>query len=272
MLAQDLMLILKDSYRVIPQTEHELDISNAKAVFDTITTVKPDVVVNCAAHTQVDACEAEHDKAFAVNAHGVKHIARACRKADSLLVHFSTDYVFDGNTQQPYRETDTPHPLSVYGQSKLAGEQYIRDIAPRFIIIRSLWLYGKGGNNFIATIVRLARERTELRVVNDQIGSPTWTKHLSLAVKALLDRTALGIYHVSNQGSCSWYECAVKIVECLRAGIPVVPITSKEINLAAPRPHYSVLDCSKFEHATGIQLPSWDAALYEYITHEYREA
>jgi len=227
--------------------------------------LRPDVVINCAAYTRVDDCETEQEKAFAVNATGVKNIALACRDRGILLVHISTDYVFDGTKQEPYREADETHPRSVYGQSKLAGENFVRTVLTRYVIIRSLWLYGRGGNNFVATIQKLAQEKKELRVVNDQTGTPTYTRDLAHAIKALIEGNPQGIYHIANQGTCTWYEFARRIVELTSSPANVIPISSDEINRPAKRPAYSVLDCSRFIQETGMELRHWDAALQEYL-------
>ncbi len=271
MLAQDAVAVLQPCFEVIPRREKELDICNSEAVHAAVCSLKPDVVVNCAAYTLVDACETEQEKAFAVNAIGVKNLALACRQAGSLLVHISTDYVFDGTKQTPYTETDIPHPLSVYGQSKRAGEQYVQEILEQYVIIRSSWLYGRGGNNFITTILRLAQDKKELNVVHDQRGSPTWTRDLSRALKALLDSNARGMYHVCNQGNCTWYEYALRIVERAGLGVTVCPMTTDQLQRPAPRPSYSVLDCSRFVRETGMALRHWDTALEEYMQGELQE-
>jgi len=271
MLAQDAAAVLQPCFEVITRREQELDICDAEAVQAAVCSIRPDAVVNCAAYTLVDACETEQEKAFAVNATGVKNLALACRQSESLLMHISTDYVFDGGKQAPYTETDAARPLSAYGQSKRAGEQYAQEITERHVIIRSSWLYGSGGNNFVKTILRLAQENKELRVVDDQRGSPTWTRDLSHAIKALLDSEARGIYHVSNQGSCTWYEYARRIVEHAGLGVQVRPITTDELKRPAPRPAYAVLDCKRFINDTGSALRTWESALDEYLQSELHE-
>lgn len=271
MLAHDAVAVLQPYFEVIPRREAELDICHAEAVHAAICGIRPDVVINCAAYTLVDACETEQEKAFAVNADGVKNLALACRQSGSLLIHISTDYVFDGTQQTPYTETDIPHPLSVYGQSKHAGEQYVLEILKQYAIIRSSWLYGAGGNNFISTILRLARDRKELPVVNDQRGSPTWTLDLSRAIKALLDGSPQGIYHVCNQGNCTWYEYARRIAEVARIGLTIRTITTDALNRPASRPAYSVLDCGRFTRETGMTLRHWSAALEDYLLSELKE-
>jgi len=272
MLAHDAVAILKPGFEVITRREQELDICDAEAVRAAVCSLMPDVVVNCAAYTQVDICETEQEKAFAVNASGVKHLALACRQAGSLLVHISTDYVFDGTKQTPYLETDVPHPLSVYGRSKLAGENHVAELLEQYIIIRSSWLYGSSGNNFIATILRLAHKQKELQVVNDQRGSPTWTRDLSLAIKALIDSNGRGMYHVSNQGSCTWYDYARAIVTRAGLDVRVSPVTTAALKRPAPRPANSMLDCSRFIRETGMGLRPWEDALEEYLQAELRLA
>jgi dTDP-4-dehydrorhamnose reductase len=272
MLAQDAVAILKPGFEVISRREQELDICDAEAVRAAVCSLMPDVVVNCAAYTQVDICETEQEKAFAVNAAGVKHLALACRQAGSLLVHISTDYVFDGTKQTPYLETDVPHPLSVYGRSKHAGENHVAELLEQYIIIRSSWLYGSSGNNFIATILRLAHKQKELQVVNDQRGSPTWTRDLSRAIKALIESNRRGIYHVSNQGSCTWYDYARAIVARAGLDVKVSPVTTAALKRPAPRPPNSVLDCSRFIRETGMPLRPWEDALEEYLQAELRQA
>jgi dTDP-4-dehydrorhamnose reductase len=265
MLAQDADRAFQGCYQVITMGEHDLDICHADKVHETIKNLSPDVVLNCAAYTRVDDCETEQEKAFAVNAEGVKNIALACRDRGSLLVHISTDYVFDGTKREPYREADETNPLSVYGQTKLAGENFVRAILSRYVLIRSLWLYGRGGNNFVATIQKLALEKKELSVVNDQTGAPTYTRDLAHAIKTLIGGAPQGIYNISNQGTCTWYEFACRIVELTNSATRVIPISSDEINRPAKRPAYSVLDCSRFIQETGMELRHWDAALQEYL-------
>jgi dTDP-4-dehydrorhamnose reductase len=265
MLAQDVDAVFQGFHEVITMGEQDLDICHGDKVHEKIDKIRPDVVINCAAYTRVDACETEQEKAFAVNATGAKNIALSCRDRGSLLVHISTDYVFNGTKREPYREDDETDPLSVYGQTKLAGENFVRTILTRYVIVRSLWLYGRGGNNFVATIQRLAQDKPELRVVNDQTGCPTYTRDLAHAIKALIGSNPQGIYHVANQGTCTWYEFARRIVDLTNSPAHVIPISSDEIKRPAKRPAYSVLDCSRFIQETGMELRRWDAALQEYL-------
>jgi dTDP-4-dehydrorhamnose reductase len=270
MLAKDLIIELKKSYEVIAQPKEELDICDFEKVLDAMHSLKPEIVINCAAFTKVDVCEEQHEKAFAVNTYGAKNLAMVCDATGVLLLHLSTDFVFDGMKNEPYTETDKPHPLSIYAKSKLNGEKHIQNILKRYAIIRTSWLYGRGGKNFVSTITKLAHEKRELRVVDDQRGSPTYTVDLAKAIKTLLDTSsAQGIYHVANLGSCTWFDFAKKILEIANNTVKIVPISSKEFGRPAQRPPYSVLDCKRFLDATGSNLRSWEVALREYMQIAY---
>lgn len=257
----------------------EFDLTQKEASLRQLTELQPDVIINCAAFTQVDRCEAEEDVALQVNGVAVGTLADAAKKLDATLVHISTDYVFAGDGQQPYVETDNPAPLSAYGRTKLAGEQaLLASGLNHYYLIRTSWLYGPGGHNFVETILRLAGERTELRIVHDQIGSPTLTCDLAAAIFQLLALTPsprakpdYGIYHFSDSGTCSWYGFACEIVEqARRQRLPlkvekVLPITTADYPLPAPRPAYSVFSKEKFRQATGAVVPSWQESLAKYL-------
>ena len=265
MLARDVLRILSGRHEVVAVTHAELDIDNEKQTADFLCTSRPDVVINCAAYTNVDGCETDSARAFSVNAGGVRHLACACRKAGAKLFHLSTDYVFDGASPGPYTEDDAPNPLSVYGQSKLAGEQYIRDILSSYVIIRTEWLYGSQGTHFVGKIAELSRERDVLQVVNDQLGSPTWTKDLGRAIEALLRIPSQGIYNITNTGACTWFDFARKIISCAGSPVRIEPISSMQLNRLAKRPANSVLNCTKFIRETGHILRTWECALEEYM-------
>jgi dTDP-4-dehydrorhamnose reductase len=265
MLAQDIMRVLAGQHEIIAATHADLDIGNEAQTTDFLCARRPAVVMNCAAYTNVDGCETDSAKAFSVNAEGVKNLARACRKAGAKLFHISTDYVFDGTKSGPYTEDDPPNPLSVYGRSKLAGEQYVREVLDSYVIIRTEWLYGSQGAHFVGRILKLARELEVLQVVNDQTGSPTWTEDLACAIKALLIIPSQGIYNVTNAGACTWFDFARKIVSCSGRPVRVEPIGSEQLNRPAKRPGNSVLDCAKFVHETGHIMRPWDRALDEYM-------
>jgi dTDP-4-dehydrorhamnose reductase len=221
--------------------------------------------VNAAAYTDVDGCETNRDLAFAVNGEGVGHLARVSTDIGAKLIQISTDYVFDGGKGSPYREDDPTGPLSVYGQSKLLGEQNAR-LNPDHLIIRTQWLYGLHGKNFVETMLRLATERTELTVVDDQIGSPTWTVDLAGAIRALIAGDCRGTYHAANAGFCSWNEFARAIFAEAGVAITVKPMTTTELNRPAPRPLYSTLDCGKLSRDTGFTPQGWRDALTSYLS------
>ncbi|HEY0514452.1 MAG TPA: dTDP-4-dehydrorhamnose reductase [Thermoanaerobaculia bacterium] len=228
---------------------------------------RPDVVVNCAAHTRVDACETETARAFAVNAEGAAHAAALAGRAGALLVHVSTDYVFEGAASEPYREDAPTAPLSVYGRSKLEGERRALD-AGRSLVVRTSWLFGPGGPNFVATMVGLIEEgRLPLRVVADQEGCPTYTPFLARALLDLAAREATGIVHYRNREPVSWYAFAVAIARLWSGAAEVVPVTTAEFPRPAPRPAYSVLDVGRFEHLAGRRVEPWEWGLVETLAH-----
>ncbi len=266
MLAHDIVRELKNTCNLSLYDIHNLDICNRRNVDTVIAHARPDYVINCAAFTDVDACEQKRDEAFAVNAGGVENLALACKAAGSTLVHISTDFVFDGSRTTPYAADDTPNPLSVYGASKRAGEEHILRIRPSYIILRTSWLYGSAGNNFVSTIRRLSEEKDELRVVDDQRGCPTCSLDLAGAVNALLAVSASGVFHFCNQGVCSWFDFAREIVRILGHDTRVIPVSSKETDRSAVRPAYSALDCSRFRETTGLQPRYWQDALQEFLT------
>ncbi len=259
----------------------DFDITDAEQVSVTLGLLKPAVVINCAAFTQVDACETRHALAFKVNGDGPGNLAIVAKNIDALLVHISTDFVFSGDSTVPYGEDDTPSPVSVYGQSKLQGEQAIIDSGlTNYYTIRTSWLYGPNGSNFVETIIRLANEREELGIVADQTGTPTYTGDLADAIwQLILPKTSHsspvtaphGIYHYSNQGVCTWYDFASEIVQYLReTNVPlkvkqIKPITTDEYPVPAERPVYSVMSKEKVIAATGIHVPSWRESLQKYL-------
>jgi dTDP-4-dehydrorhamnose reductase len=266
MLGQDLVKILAPEHEIIPWDLAQIDITREKETIEKIREVQPQVIINCAAYTNVDQCETNRDQAFLVNAEGTKHVARASYEVKARFVHLSTDYVFDGTASAPYREVDIPNPMSVYGQSKLQGENYIRQIGGDHLIIRTAWLYGPRGKNFVEAILGQAAEGRQIQVVNDQKGSPTFTRDLSQAIKGLLPIPEQGIFHLSNSGSCTWFEFALKILEEGGfKGVAVRAISSDELGRPAKRPAYSILDNSRYERISGKKMRSWQGALKEYF-------
>jgi len=265
MFAADLIRALEAENELVGRDVHDADICDREAIINEIGKIKPDWVINCAAYTQVDNCEAEKDLAYAVNAEGVRNLAMGCRAVGSLLCHISTDFVFDGSKNSSYDESDPVNPLSVYGRSKLQGEQYIQEILKDFLIVRTSWLFGPAGKNFVATIRKLCQEREVLEVVDDQTGSPTFTRDLAAAVQRLMDVSARGIFHVCNSGACTWFGFAGKICELTGGRAKVVPVSSVKNPRPAVRPAYSVMNCSRFEKTTGQVLRHWEDALQEYL-------
>jgi dTDP-4-dehydrorhamnose reductase len=266
MLGSDLLQSLRDTQQVMGTDIEDFDITDQKETLKALSKIGPQWVVNVAAYTQVDRCEEEVELAFKVNADGVKNLAMACKEIQAKLFHVSTDYIFDGKKQKPYMEEDTPLPISVYGQSKLQGESYLRDFLEDFIIVRSGGLYGKRGTNFVNTIIKMAKEKKKLKVVNDQWVVPTYTVDLSRAIGALMEVSPKGVFHVVNSGFCTWYQFACKILELIGSTSKVIPISSDQLNSPAKRPGFSVLNCKKFTEVTGVELRSWEEALTEYIS------
>ncbi|HVO67455.1 MAG TPA: dTDP-4-dehydrorhamnose reductase [Syntrophales bacterium] len=265
MLGSDLFMRLFVFHEVTGKDIEDFDITSAEACAAVIAEADPDIVINAAAYTDVDGCETNREKCFSVNAEGVKNIAQACAERGIKIVHFSTDYVFDGKKKTPYVEDDTCSPINVYGQSKLAGEQYLKEFSNNYILIRSEWLYGKNGKNFVKTIVEKAKTEKNLQVVDDQVGSPTFTWDLTGAVQLMIEGNYSGIYHITNRGSCSWYEFTQRILKSAGINATVKPIKSDVLARPAKRPHYSVLSCRKFITSTGKAMRYWQVALDDYI-------
>jgi dTDP-4-dehydrorhamnose reductase len=266
MLGSDLMLRLGEAHDVTGRDVGAFDVVSAEDCRRVVAECSPEVVINAAAYTNVDGCEANPEPCFAVNAAGVKNVALACRGRGITLVHFSTDYIFDGRKKTPYVEEDLPAPLNVYGASKWEGEKYLRDLAERYLLIRTAWLYGPHGNNFVKTILEKTSTVKALEVVDDQIGSPTSTCDLAAAVELLIERGHTGIFHVTNSGRCSWYEFACTIVRYSGMNdVTIRPIGSEKLTRPACRPSWSVLDCRKFTAASGMTLPPWQSALGDYL-------
>jgi dTDP-4-dehydrorhamnose reductase len=262
MLGRDVMALLGERAKGIDIGE--IDITSLESVLKVVGAMKPDVVINCAAYTDVDGCETNRETAMAVNAEGVAHLAFACRELGALLVQISTDYIFDGGKGTPYVEDDAPHPLSVYGESKLGGEMNAV-FSPEHLIVRTQWLYGLHGKNFVETMLRLGAEKDVLTVVDDQIGSPTWTVDLGKAIIALIDNGCRGIYHAANAEFCSWNSFAQEIFMQAGLSVTVTPMTTKELNRLARRPLYSTLECGKLASDAGFQPQSWRSALHQYL-------
>ena len=243
------------------------DITKRNEVAAIIAKIDPDIVIHAAAMTDVDGCELDPKKAYKINSEGTKNVALACRAIGAALIYISTDFVFDGKRKNPYKETDKTNPLSIYADSKLKGEKAVKKVLKNHFILRTGWLYGKHGKNFVDTILSKAKSEKVLKVVDDQIGSPTYTKDLAKAIHKFIDKVSPqnGIYHISNSRSVSWYNYTKEILRLVKSQTKVVPISSKELGRPAKRPKMSVLDNSKFVKFTGHKMRNWQKALKEYV-------
>jgi dTDP-4-dehydrorhamnose reductase len=266
MVGHDLLEVFSQNYDVTGLDIEDLDITRQGATRKTIKELSPDLVINAAGYIDVDGCEKKINKAFSVNGQGAKNVAKSCRDIRAKLIYISTDYIFDGAKGSPYREDDSPNPLSIYGESKLMGERYVEELLDDYLIVRTQWLYGKYGRNFVETILTLAEERDTIEVVHDQLGSPTYTADLSRAIAALVSKDLRGTFHVSNQGSCSWYDFALEIVRLSNASaVEIEPISTATLNRPANRPLYSIFNCQKLEQAADFQMRTWQQALQDYF-------
>jgi dTDP-4-dehydrorhamnose reductase len=266
MLGSALLPCLESQHQVQGVDVEDFDICEEPAVEKAFRELRPEMVFHLAAYTDVDGCELNPPRAEAVNVAGARNVAKACAEIGAALLYVSTDYVFDGCQERPYCEDDCPHPRSAYGRSKLRGEQFVQALVPRHCIVRTSWLYGPRGKNFVATILKLAGERQELHVVSDQRGSPTYTRHLAVKLEQLSRAQACGIYHVTGAGQCSWFEFAQAIV---KAGgynqVRVVPVTSQELGRPARRPANSVLENRRLLQSGLGALPHWTEGLAQYL-------
>ena len=272
MLGTELSIMLEKSDISFIGTDKEIDISNTKALEDFAKSKPIDWIVNCAAYTAVDKAEDDVETCNRLNTLGVANIAACAKKIGARLIHISTDYVFDGTSTRPYAEDDATNPIGVYGQTKRNGELAALENNPDSYIIRTAWLYGKHGNNFVATMLRLMNERDEIKVVDDQRGSPTWVFDLASAVLSVMEKDVpFGIYHYTNEGNISWFDFAKEIYRQGRElglivkNCIVNPCTSAEYPAKVKRPAYSVLDKGKIKAALEIEIPSWDASLKKYL-------
>ncbi len=271
-LGSDLVEALK-SHDLAPLTHADADITDLKAIEAACINYRPDVIINTAAYVRVDDCEANPDLAFKVNALGARNLAVVAEELGAKLVHLSTDYVFGGEPAKrgtPYTEFDTPVPPNVYGRSKLAGEDFVRHLCRRYFIVRASGLFGVAGSsgkggNFVETMLKLAKERDRLTVVNDQVFSPTYTPDLAAKIARLLDTRLYGVYHVTNAGACSWYEFASEILSLGGSKTPIIPISSAQYPQKARRPSYSVLDHCSLRLQGMDDIRGWREGLGEYL-------
>jgi dTDP-4-dehydrorhamnose reductase len=269
MLGQDLVAHLATRHEVIPARRRDMDITDSASVLRAVEEVHPESVIHAAAFTAVDDCETRPDHAFRVNADGTRHLALACRHLRVPMLYISTDYVFDGEKPEPYVEDDEPHPLNVYGRSKLQGERNVMEMAGRFWIVRVSWLFGPLGKNFVRSIVEQGRSGRPLRVVSDQVGAPTYTADLALKLEEIVTKADSGIYHVTNQGYCSWFEFAQEILR--QAGleqVPLSPIPTSALDRPARRPKNSRLANVRLRELGLEFLPPWQDAVRRYISRQ----
>jgi dTDP-4-dehydrorhamnose reductase len=264
MLGRDVVLAAANAgHEVLGLDRLELDVAAAEAVEGKFELERPDVVVNCAAWTDVDGAEEAEERAMAVNGKGAGNVAGAAAAVGASVVYVSSDYVFDGAKGEPYVETDQPAPLSAYGRTKLAGEEATAAANKRHFVVRSSWLFGAGGSNFVETMLRLAATQSEVLVVRDQVGSPTYTWHLAFGIVRLIEGVEFGIHHMAAAGTCSWYDFAREIFEQAKVECMVLSATTEMLGRPAPRPPYSAL-ASQREHA--IVLPPWRDGLAAYLS------
>jgi dTDP-4-dehydrorhamnose reductase len=262
---------LKDEFKLYSFDRAALDITSQIDVAEKCDEIQPDIIINCAAHTGVDKAETDIESSFAINELGPKYLAEQALKHDALLIHISTDYVFDGNKAEPYFETDTPNPQGVYGKSKLAGEVAIQNVGCNHVILRTAWVFGEHGNNFVKTMLKLGKAKEELGIIGDQFGGPTYAGDIADAAIAIAKQfestQQSGVYHYSGYPHVSWYEFAKSIfAHAEQAGIPLAlnaldEITAEQYPLPAPRPANSRLDCTKIESIFGITPSNWQSAL-----------
>ncbi|MEW9699972.1 dTDP-4-dehydrorhamnose reductase [Paenibacillus sp. SI8] len=269
-LGQDLVKHLGNEHEVFGLGRDQLDITNENQCYKVISDLKPDAIIHSAAYTAVDRAEAEEDLAYRINAFGTRNLAVAAEKIGTRLCYISTDYVFDGTASKPYREYDTTNPQSIYGKSKRAGERLVESISSRYFIVRTSWVYGLYGVNFVKTMLKLAQDRDTLKVVNDQIGSPTYTVDLAQFLERLVQTEKFGVYHASNSGFCSWFDFACAIFEESGLHIKVEPCATEEFQRIASRPRYTAMEHLAIR-ANGFEdLRHWREGLTEFLK-EYTE-
>ncbi len=271
MLGRDLTAQFAARHQVVPLTRHEADVTDPKSVLESIGRAKPEVVIHAAAFTAVDDCEGQPELALRVNAEGTRNVALACVELRIPMLYISTDYVFDGTKPTPYTESDQPNPINVYGRSKLEGERFVQGMLGQFWIVRTSWLFGLMGKNFVRTILGKAESGESLQVVNDQVGAPTYTADLAEKLEQIVERGGPGIYHVTNQGYCSWFDFAQEILE--QTGlrdVRVLPIPTSASNRPAPRPKNSRLANLRLESLGFSLLPPWQDALRRYLLRDMR--
>lgn len=255
----------KRGHEPIGVDREEMDLMNNDAIREFIMNTRPEAIIHCAAYTAVDKGEEEVEVCYQVNAEATKVIAECAKELDITLIYISTDYVFDGTKEGEYVETDVPNPINVYGASKLLGEQYVQQLLEKYYIVRISWVFGENGNNFIKTMRRLGSERDELNIIHDQVGSPTYTADLAPLLVDMMETNKYGIYHTTNEGTCSWFEFANEIFKQSNMEVKTNPITTDQYPTAAKRPMNSRMSKGKLIKNGFNNLPTWQDALGNYI-------
>jgi len=255
---------LRPGFSYLSRKDFELS-KNWDKYEELIKDIQPEVVINCTAYTKVDLAEKEEEEAFLLNSQNIENLARFAKKYKHKLVHFSTDYVFDGALKKAYTENNKTNPKTIYGKTKREGEKAVLALGNKGLVIRTSWLFGPSSSNFVQAIVRKLKTGETLSVVNDQTGSPTYTKDLALAALALVKHKKHGLFHFANSGETTWHNFAIKVRAYLGYSNPIIPIKTRDLNLPASRPEYSVLQCRKYMEATNQSIRSWDKALGDYL-------
>lgn len=279
MLGQDLVKSIKGKFEVVGLKRESCDITDKKKVIEVFKRYRPWAVIHSASFTDVDGCERDKKRAYCVNAQGTYNVVKAAERTGAILFYLSSDYVFSGRKLRPYREKDKTHPLSVYGKTKSEGEDAVRKLLKKHIIIRTSWLFGEGRSNFIDKVLSWAKNKKSLNIVADKYSNPTYSKDLAKAILRLLEMmhcgtwkdSFYGIYHIVNSGYCSWYEYAQYILKVKKVKVKVKPIRITEMNFRARRPPFSALDNSKYIKTFGLHLRPWQEAVKEYITHHQND-
>ncbi|MDQ0890865.1 dTDP-4-dehydrorhamnose reductase [Paenibacillus sp. V4I9] len=263
--------LFQPHYDVHSFSRDAMNVTNSAQVNEIVAKIQPDVIIHCAAYTAVDQAEQEQERAYEINALGTRNVAIAAQQLSAKLVYISTDYVFDGKKEEPYVEEDTPSPLGVYGKSKLAGEMYVSTLCDKYFVVRTSWVYGRYGDNFVKKLLKQSRKQKQFHVVEDQIGSPTSALELARFLFKLVGTKKYGYYHAANQGACSWFEFAKAIVKCRQLEhVMVLPCVTEVAIGRAQRPSYSVLDSQKAREFGWDLLGNWQDSLAHFLQH-YQE-
>ncbi len=274
MLGSDVELLLKKWDKEYIATDKEIDITNIDILRNFIKDKEINYIINCSAYTNVDGAESEKELAYLINGEGVKNISIIAKEKDAVLIHISTDYVFDGKEEKIYKEDDKVNPLSIYGKSKLEGERFVQEILEKYFIIRTAWLYGLNGKNFVYTMLRLFETKDEIKVVSDQYGTPTYSMDLAEVILKFIKNKikVYGIYHFTNEGKTNWYEFAKEIykiskeINLINKEVKIIPITTADYPTPAIRPHFSILDKSKIKNVLNMDIREWNVALRDFLS------